>query len=550
MLQQLKIENYALIRQLEISVGNGFTVITGETGAGKSIILGALSLILGQRADSQTLFEPNKKCVIQGTFEVKGYDLQSFFEQNDLDYDDRVFIHREILPNGKSRAFINETPVSLQILKELGICLVDIHSQNSADSLNNHAYHREILDDYAGMRPNITIYQNEYQKLTEHEFQLQQLRLADLQAKQDQDYYQFLFDELKNASLIEGEQEELEEELQLQTHAEEIKSAIFSALNSITDDAGLNDKLTEILSTMRRLAKFHASFESFCNRFDNMLIELKDIHLDLERIDQTIVYDSDRIALINDRLNLIYSLQQKHRVNDIAQLLEKQNGFADKLDKITTLADKIESAEKQLDFQRENVYSLARELSIRRQNAVKPFSTDLLQLIKQLGMPDATLKVEITASERISKFGIDEVKILFNANRGGALKEISQIASGGELSRVMLSLKHLLAAHKNLPTMIFDEIDSGISGEIAGKMGKMMQKMAQTMQIITITHLPQIAAKADAHFLVYKSDNDHLMQSEVRLLNMDERIFEIAKLLSDEKVTESGISAAKELIAN
>ncbi|MDP2423685.1 MAG: DNA repair protein RecN [Bacteroidales bacterium] len=550
MLQHLKVENYALIRQLEIAVGDGFAVITGETGAGKSIIIGALSLILGQRADTQVLLDTTKKCVIEGTFLVSGYSLEEFFGKNDLDYGEQAIIRREILPNGKSRAFINDTPVSLQLLKELGMSLVDIHSQNAVITLNNYAAQRDILDDYAGNNAMVNKYQAEFKQLGLLITHLQHLREEDNKARRDQDYYQFLFEELNNAAFIVGEQEELEEELRIQTHAEEIKTVLYSTMQLLAyEDSSIQSRLTEAQVALRRAAEFHPAFKEICQRLDTIYIELGDISRELARIDDTVVYTPLRIEHINERLSIIYHLQQKHRTNSVKDLLAMKSEFAIRLDNIVSLSDRIAHTEKQLKHQEEIVSALANELSAKRKNAASPFALELLTLIKQLGMPEANIRIEISNTAELNKDGFDKVTFLFNANRGGELKELSNIASGGELSRVMLSVKHLLSGRKKLPTMVFDEIDSGLSGEIAGKMGNMMQQMAQSMQVITITHLPQIAAKAKSHFLVFKENTEHDMRSNIRLLDPEERVFEIAKMLSDEQVTETGLKAAQELIS-
>ncbi|MDZ4203927.1 MAG: DNA repair protein RecN [Bacteroidales bacterium] len=550
MLQHLKVENYALIRQLEIAVGDGFAVITGETGAGKSIIIGALSLILGQRADTQVLLDTTKKCVIEGTFLVSGYSLEEFFGKNDLDYGEQAIIRREILPNGKSRAFINDTPVSLQLLKELGMSLVDIHSQNAVITLNNYAAQRDILDDYAGNNAMVNKYQAEFKQLGLLITHLQHLREEDNKARRDQDYYQFLFEELNNAAFIVGEQEELEEELRIQTHAEEIKTVLYSTMQLLAyEDSSIQSRLTEAQVALRRAAEFHPAFNEICQRLDTIYIELGDISRELARIDDTVVYTPLRIEHINERLSIIYHLQQKHRTNSVKDLLAMKSEFAIRLDNIVSLSDRIAHTEKQLKHQEEIVSALANELSAKRKNAASPFALELLTLIKQLGMPEANIRIEISNTAELNKDGFDKVTFLFNANRGGELKELSNVASGGELSRVMLSVKHLLSGRKKLPTMVFDEIDSGLSGEIAGKMGNMMQQMAQSMQVITITHLPQIAAKAKSHFLVFKENTEHDMRSNIRLLDPEERVFEIAKMLSDEQVTETGLKAAQELIS-
>ena len=543
MLQQLTIENYTLIRQLSINFNTGFTVITGETGAGKSILIGALSLILGQRADSNLLFDKTRKCIVEGLFLGKDYKLEPFFIENDLDYDDQIILRREILPSGKSRAFINDTPVNLNVLRELGELLVDIHSQHAILSLNDPAFQLNIVDEYAGNIKVLQEYRENFKSL-----RLMMNELKQLQQK-DQDYFQFLLTELFEARLNRNEKEELESELEVQTHAEEIKSNLQQIKYMMSEgDINLIGSISETMGILRKTAAYHNDLKLLFERFESIWFEMKDIDKEVFRLEGSLVSDPERIEFLNRRLNLIYHLEQKHQVHGINELLQIVLELEEKINGIVSLEEKIQGLQKSIENKKEQLNELDKTMSNTRLSVLKSVSDELTELVSQLGMPDACVKIIAEKLSEPGNDGSDRIKILFNANRGGELKEVANIASGGELSRLMLSVKYLLSKNKKLPTLVFDEIDVGISGEIAAKMGTLMKNMSKFMQLLTITHLPQIAGKGDNHLLVYKETEDKFVRSNIKNLDYDQRIMEIAKMLSDENISEISVMKAKELI--
>jgi len=549
MLQQLTIENYTLIRQLSINFNTGFTVITGETGAGKSILIGALSLILGQRADSNLLFDKTRKCIVEGLFLGKDYKLEPFFIENDLDYDDQIILRREILPSGKSRAFINDTPVNLNVLRELGELLVDIHSQHAILSLNDPAFQLNIVDEYAGNIKVLQEYRENFKSLRLMMNELKQLQQKELNAKKDQDYFQFLLTELIEARLNQNEKEELESELEVQTHAEEIKSNLQQIKYMMSEgDINLIGSISETMGILRKTAAYHNDLKLLFERFESIWFEMKDIDKEVFRLEGSLVSDPERIEFLNRRLNLIYHLEQKHQVHEINELLQIALELEEKVNGIVSLEEKIQGLQKSIENKKEQLNELDKTMSNTRLSVLKAVSDELTELVSQLGMPDACVKIITEKLSEPGNDGSDRIKILFNANRGGELKEVANIASGGELSRLMLSVKYLLSKNKKLPTLVFDEIDVGISGEIAAKMGTLMKNMSKFMQLLTITHLPQIAGKGDNHLLVYKETEDKFVRSNIKNLDYDQRIMEIAKMLSDENISEISVMKAKELI--
>lgn len=549
MLQQLTVENYTLIQHLSIHFEHGFTVITGETGAGKSILIGALSLILGQRADSNVLLDKNRKCIIEGTFHGKDYNLKSFFTNNDLDYDENIILRREITPAGKSRAFINDTPVNLNLVRELGEKLVDIHSQHAILALNDPAFQLSIADEYADHTGLLKAYQAEYKVLQALKNDLLQLQQKEIDARKDQDYFNFLLTELNNARLQPNEKEELESELEVQTHAEEIKTYLLQVKHLFDhEDDNLLTGMSETVSLMRKVGAFHPEGEKLLQRLESVWIELKDIGQEINRFEEATVYDPDKLEQLNQRLSLIYQLEQKHHVDGIDALLAITNDLQKKLDNIVSLEDQIKQLKSDISEKQKNLEKLNDNLSAGRQSVLLPLSDELTGMVRQLGMPDALVQLRLEKLKEPGPDGSDKVRLLFNANKGGSLKEVSSIASGGELSRLMLSVKYLLSRKKKLPTLIFDEIDVGISGEIAAKMGAMMLNMAKSMQLLTITHLPQIAGKAANHLQVYKQAGEAATHSNIKPLVREERIMEIAKMLSGENISEISIMKAKELM--
>ncbi len=549
MLQHLTIENYALIKSLDIDFAKGFTTITGETGSGKSIILGALGLLLGQRADVQVLFEKDKKCVVEATFDIKDLDLMSFFEDNDLDYDDTLLLRREIQPSGKSRAFINDTPASLQVMKDLGVYILDIHSQHQTLTLKNSDFQLSLLDVMCTSQDCKNDYRQEYTIYKKHKAELHALEEQERKDKADLDYHQFLFNELQQVQLQDGEQEELEQEQKLLANAESIKSNLMAVVVACDDsEDAVVSRLQSCKSLLAKVADYHSSIGEVYARFDSCLIELRDIISEIESIDSEIQYSPQRQDEVNQRLDAIYRLQTKHGVNTIAELLEIQNQLDDKLQVVSSLDGKIEEARKALALSEKKLGALAKQLTALRKEAANLLQKQIQPILSDLGMKDAEFRVDISSAEGFMATGCDEVSFMFNANKGGQLREIGKVISGGELSRVMLAIKSLITSKSLLPTIIFDEIDTGVSGEISGKVGSIMKRMSATTQVFAITHLPQIAAKADTHLKVYKKVENERTLSQMIILNDNDRVEEIAKMLSSDKVTDSALATARELM--
>jgi DNA repair protein RecN (Recombination protein N) len=549
MLQQLIVENYTLIRHLSIEFDRGFTVITGETGAGKSILIGALSLILGNRADTNVLLDPEKKCIIEGVFDVRAYGLEVFFKNNDLDFEETITIRREISPAGKTRAFVNDTPVNLGLLRELAENLVDIHSQHAILHLNNAEFQLGVVDEYAANASLLKAYQSAYRDVIDLQAQLRQLQQQQAGATKDRDYLSYLFDELEKARLQPNEKESLEAELKVQLHAEEIKGNLHNSIELLgTAEINVLGSLTEIVAMLKKNAVHHPASAQLFQRLEVTLIELKDIERETSLLCDELTFDPDRIEQLNQRLNLIYNLEHKHNVSGTPALTELLKQIGEKLQAIESFEDNIEKLKSliQQSQHKLNQYDLA--LSESRRQVLPGISGEITRLVRQLGMQDAEVSINLREGGEQGMNGSDEIRFLFNANKGGQLREVAEIASGGELSRLMLAVKYLLSAKKKLPTVVFDEIDIGISGEIAAKMGLMMKEMATTMQLFTITHLPQIAGKASNHLLVYKEAGDEATLSNIKKLSTDERIMEIAKMLSDEHISELSVMKARELL--
>ncbi|MCF8303657.1 MAG: DNA repair protein RecN [Bacteroidales bacterium] len=549
MLQHFVIENYALIRKLNIGFSGGFTVITGETGAGKTIIVGALSLILGQRADTKVLWDKDKKCVVEGIFNIAHYHIKSFFDEHDLDYDDRAILRREITPSGKSRAFINDTPVKLNQLRELGQHLVDIHSQNSVTLLNDANFQLAVVDTYANHNNLLEEYRHEYKAYLQLQRQLKELTEKEQESKSEQDYYQFLYDELAKADLKEGEQQEIESELELQNNAEAIKTALYSAKEELSNsENNITGRLSALQTSIDRVAEHYKDLATISQRLESSYIDLKDIASEIERMEEHITYDPGEIEKLSERLDLIYRLEQKHRAGSVDELIKAREELARKLSEISSLEDQIVLVREQIKGKREHLEKLASSISENRKKAIPSIEKELLNDLSQLGMPDAQFKIRQTHLDDFTSDGTDAIQFMFNANKGGELLEVSRIASGGELSRLMLSVKSLIAQRKLLPTIIFDEIDSGVSGDIAGKVGHIMNRMANDMQVIAISHLPQIAARGNTHFMVYKETGKNSTTSYIKQLNKDERVEEMAKMLSSNQLTEAAMETARELL--
>lgn len=550
MLRQLSIENYALIRSLQITFNEGFTAITGETGAGKSIILGALGLLAGQRADTQVLSDKNKKCVIEAVFGIETLGLKKFFDDNDLDYDDNVLIRREILPTAKTRAFINDTPVSLQQLRDFGTKVLDIHSQNQTLTLLNADFQMRFVDTLAGNEKLLKEYSALYGGYVQAKNELSQLRAELQQNRRDKDYNQFLYDELDKAQLAENEQEELEQELNLLNHTETIKQTFGEVLETADrqDDAAIA-RLQSAKSQLSKIVSYYPEVEELYNRLESSIIELRDIFSEIESLDENLSYSLERQQYASQRLDTIYNLQSKHSVSTVAELLEIKSQLSDKLLAVTDLDERINKLEKQISETESRLRQMAGVLSERRHKTSQQIESELLPTLAELGMKDAQIVVELTPTENLLSNGTDAVRLLFNANRGGELREVGKVISGGELSRLMLALKSLIVKTNLLPTIIFDEIDTGVSGTIAVAMANIMQKMSQNTQVVAITHLPQVAGKAKTQFKVYKESDEVSTQTSMRQLTEEQRVEEIATMLSSEKLTASAIETAKQLMS-
>lgn len=551
MLKSLSIRNYALIDAVEIDLAKGLTIITGETGAGKSILLGALGLLLGDRADSSSLYDKAQKCVVEGIFNVKDYHLKNLFEENEVEYENETVIRREISIEGKSRAFINDSPVNISVLKTICNRLVDIHSQHETLTLNESSFQLGAIDAVAGTDELLAEYKATFRNYKKLATQLRELNETEAKAKKDLDYFRFQFDELDIVQLKSGEQEKLESELETLENAETIKHGLSKSAFALDGgEVNLLSALTEIKNTLSSLAKFNPQIAQLFERVNSSHIELKDIAGELEALDEEIVHDPKRIDKVNERLDAIYRLEQKHTVKTVDELIVLRDELEKKISDIGSLEDQIKALEKELENVNKKVLDLAGKLSKRRAAAAPKFSKEVKVTLQQLGMPNAELEVNIEALAEPTDSGMDKVTFLFSANKGSAPQPLSKVASGGELSRLMLSLKALLAKHTALPTIIFDEIDSGISGDVAAKTGSILEQMSDTMQVVTITHLPQVASKGKAHLFVYKLDEGKRTVTRIKSLNKEERVQEIAKMLSAGKVGDAAMKNAKELLKN
>jgi DNA repair protein RecN (Recombination protein N) len=563
MLQKLTIQNYALIDNLEIRFDKGLNILTGETGAGKSIILGALSLILGQRAESRYFFNQQKKCVIEGSFKIAGFHLNSFFEDNDLDHEDETVLRREISSDGKSRAFINDTPVNLTLLKQFGEKLIDIHSQHATQEINDPEFQLLVVDGVAGHHDLLSEYQTKYKTYRKSLTQLQQLIEQNDKAKADLDYYQFQFDELEKAGIAADEQELLEKELYALNNAEEIKRNLLGAHFLMHEgETSAIIQLREAGQQLSVVEKYNNEVEELHERLKGTLIELKDIAAEIEIIEQRTITNDARAEEVNLRLSLLYNLQKKHRVNSNEELLAIQADLSEKIAQAVFGDEAVEKLQKQIAAAQQELEKLAAELSANRKKAIPVIIQKVLANLTEMGMGNSALEIEnivrksespkvgkdAPLSDHLTKNGVDTIRFLFSANKGHALADMSKVASGGELSRLMLSIKSIIAEYTALPTIIFDEIDTGVSGEVANKVGQVMERLAQNLQVITITHLPQIAGKGKSHYFVYKDDTDVATKTRIKKLSDEERVLEIAKMLSGDKPGESALQNARELL--
>ena len=549
MLKNILIRNYALIDELEIDLAKGLTIITGETGAGKSILLGALGLLMGDRADVTALYDPSKKCLVEGTFNLKDYDLKDFFLVHDLEYDVEIIIRREVNPEGKSRAFINDSPVTISVLKLISSRLIDVHAQHETLHLNEAAFQLHALDAVAETSELVAAYKLKFKLFKKNSEQLQSLKEQELKDKKELDYFNFQFNELDTAQLLPGQQAVLEAELETIENAEFIKGGLSNAYFVLAGaDKSLIDVLTEVKNTLAQLAKFNPSIVTLNDRVQSSHIELKDIASELEALEGNIVHDPKKADIVQEKLDVIYRLQQKHNVKTLDELIILKTDLEHKITAIGSLEEQIKKLAMELEAVQKHLADLAGKLTKKRAAAAPQFSKSVKETLTQLGMANAELNISMEQLKEYKETGLDKVTFLFSANKGSDAQPLSKVASGGELSRFMLSLKSLLAKHTALPTIIFDEIDAGISGDIAAKTGSILEKMAATMQVITITHLPQVACKGKTHLFVYKQEQGKRTVTRIKQLNKEERVEEIAKMLSAGKVGEAALRNAKELL--
>ena len=549
MLQSISIQNYALINQLDIDFSDGFSVITGETGSGKSILLGALSLVLGQRAEVNVLKDREKKCIIESCFSISRYKLEGFFDKNQLDYEEETLLRREILPNGKSRAFVNDSPVSVKTLKELGFRLIDVHSQNQNLVIGSFDYQVGIVDTYAGNAELLKKYQDQFDKFQLLKDNLRKQEEIAAKEKADLDYFQFQLEQLLDAKLVAGEQKEMENELETLTHAEEIKSGLFKAYENLSEgEFPIVSQLKEARNAIAQIQNVYPDADSLYQRLESAYIELQDLAQEVEQTNESIELDPSRIEFLNQKLDAIYSLQQKHHVDSVEGLIEIREELIQKVDKIVSGDDFIEDLKKQLDKQEALLQKVSEKLTNSRKKVVSAIEKTIVAQLVQLGIPNANFKVDMKIREDFQYLGHDLLCFLFSANKNGQLEEVQKVASGGELSRLMLSIKYLVSSSTALPSIVFDEIDTGVSGEIADKMGAMMNQMAENIQVISITHLPQIAGKGKNHYKVYKADDELETYSNIVLLDKQSRIEELAKMLSGADLTQAALENAKVLL--
>ncbi|RZJ65502.1 MAG: DNA repair protein RecN [Flavobacterium sp.] len=549
MISHLTIENFALIDKLSIDFRNGFSIITGETGAGKSILLGALGLVLGKRADLSSLKNKDEKCIVEAHFKVAEYDLKPFFEANDLDYDDETILRREILPSGKSRAFVNDSPVNLQELQELGTFLIDIHSQHQTLELSEEDFQFRIIDAIAGNSDLLSKYASILKKHKTFKTRLSEFQERLQVALKEHDYNTFLLEELSSAKLNAGEQQELESAFEQLNNVEFIREQLDKSIALASEEQfGVHASLREMKNSLQKLSSFSSEYAQLFERLSSAAIEIDDISGELDKLSRGVTQDPQQLEFVNAKLQSIYNLQKKHLVQSVEELidirteLEQKTLSAESLEsEIAELHANISDAESELD-------KIAAQIHSKRVEAVPQLTKKLVAILENLGMPDARFGIEVKASSHYFKNGKDELEFLFSANKGSNFGPLKKMASGGELSRIMLAVKSILAIYSKLPSIIFDEIDTGVSGEIAHKMGEIMRDMSKNMQVFSITHLPQIAAKGDSHFKVYKQTVGSQTTSELKLLDREQRVIEIAQMLSGSAVSDSAINHAKALL--
>lgn len=549
MLVSLSIKNYALIDHLHVSFTNGFTVITGETGAGKSILLGGLALVLGKRADLSSLRDEEQKCVIEADFSIGKYNLKSFFKENDLDYEENTIIRREILPSGKSRAFINDSPVNLTVLSALGDSLIDVHSQNQTIQLGDNAYQFKVIDGLANNGDLLYEYAKDLVLLKKDTKTLEKLIQAKQEGIKEHDYNTFLLQELESAPLKEGVLEELEEQYEQLNNVENIMEQLSKGHQLLSDEQiGVLHLLVELKQVSSKLAGYGSQFSALNDRVQSVYIEVDDIFEEFGVLENKIEANPKLLEEVNTKLQLLYDLQKKHSVLEISELIQIKEELAEKVDVTENIDATIKTKEIDIKAKEKSLNSLCATISKRRKAIIPELKQQLELILGSLGMPSAVFKIEINPATQFVYNGKDELVFQFSANKGSAFGELRKVASGGELSRIMLAIKAVLAKYEHLPTLMFDEIDTGVSGEISNKMGSIMQEMSETMQIFSITHLPQVASKGNHHFKVYKEDKNNVTHTQMKQLSIDERVVELAEMLGGKNLSDSAIAHAKQLL--
>lgn len=549
MLTQLSINNYALINQLAIDFSSGLSIITGETGAGKSILLGALGLVLGNRADLSSLKDTSRKCVVEAKVAIENYNLKAFFNEVDLDYEAETIIRREILPSGKSRAFVNDTPVKLSVLNELRVKLIDVHSQHQTMQLSDNSFQFTILDALAKNQSELEKYVVHFKKLNQLKKEFQELEQAQKEANQKHDYNLHLFNELDEANVKVDEQEELEEKLEKLNNIEDIKLNLSEALEiSENEEIGLQNLLNTLENRLSKISSFSKEYQSLSERITSVKIEFDDIVAELENANDNVDFNPNEIEELNDRLQLIYNLQKKHYVNSNQELLTILEELADKVSQVENAEETINNKKKEIEIVSKKLDTIALIITKNRTKAIPNLTKELETLLADLGMENARFSIKVKPTTSYFTNGKDELSFLFSANKGGNFGELKKVASGGELSRIMLSVKKVLSSNTQLPTIIFDEIDTGVSGEVSNKIAAIMQQMSKNMQVIAITHLPQIAAKGNNHYKVFKKEIKGVTTTNLKQLSTEERVVEIAEMLSGKDISDSALTHAKELL--
>jgi len=549
LLTNLSIQNYALIDDVNVAFPKGFTTITGETGAGKSILLGGLSLVLGKRADLTSLKNEEQKCVIEAEFDLSKYQLQQFFKENDLDYEDVTILRREILPSGKSRAFVNDTPVTLDVLKALGDQLVDVHSQHQTMRLTENDFQMKVVDALAGNADNLKEYGAQLQLLKKAAKELNELETFQSNADKEHEYNSFLLKELEDAKLKEGMQEELETEYEQLSNVEQIMEQLSTGHQLLNDEQlGILGRLADLRRAFQALTEFGPAYKSLGERIESVLIETDDIASEIEQLKDTVEADPARLEVVNGQLQLLYDLQKKHHVATVAELIVLRDELALKVEAVANIESKIAEKKGEVDRITQQVEAWAQNIHKARKGIVPKLKQVLQENLASLGMPSATFKIEINPSNTFKANGKDDLEFLFSANKGSSYGELKKVASGGELSRIMLTIKSILAAYEHLPTLMFDEIDTGVSGEISNRMGEIMQQMSRNMQVFSITHLPQVASKGQYQFKVYKEESEQGTSTHIKQLSVEERVRELAEMLGGKSISESALAHARELL--